>query len=424
MVLNPGWISHGIYRLINWGMNNKKHILSKSDFINAFAGEDASRYPKEKAEFLFKLMKTYQLAFFKNTEKIFVPLLLPADRTASAQLPAFPFGERLRMEYRANQALPPYTVARLAVLHSTELDEKKSWRFGALLKWEDTDALVEESERARSVTVHVTGQKQTQYISRLRDTLNSIFDDYKSRRPELKYEVLHPDVWEDGKMRPLYTAADLSSFMQPEEQIIGNSNAGQKLVLGNTRLPLVDPAPTILAYSIYNDSRTINVFNMKDQQGNLVVGGNSAHIDQSRTINVEFHNCSNIFQGDLNAFSRSLRKMDNSEGVELAEELEDTASDLDEALNMIPANAAPGTEAMEDVKVSLRKKGLLNRLENLYDELCNEDSEMHKKAAKIRKGVETVQKLGARYNDVVQWFGLPQIPAPLLGKFGKKSSDQ
>ena len=28
MVLNPGWISHGIYRLINCGMNNKKHILS------------------------------------------------------------------------------------------------------------------------------------------------------------------------------------------------------------------------------------------------------------------------------------------------------------------------------------------------------------------------------------------------------------
>jgi len=40
--------------------------------------------------------------------------------------------------------------------------------------------------------------------------------------------------------------------------------------------------------------------------------------------------------------------------------------------------------------------------------------------AKIRNGFETVQKLGARYNDIAQWFGVPQIPTPLLGKYGKK----
>jgi len=424
MVLNPGWISYGIYRLINWGLKNNKHILSGSDFKCTFTDEDASRYPREKADFLFRLMKTYQLAFFINTEKIFVPLLLPADRTVSEELPDFPFGGRLRMEYRTNQALPPYTVARLAVLHSTELDEDKSWRFGALLQWEDTTALVEESERARSVTVHMKGPNQTEYISKLRDTLNIIFDDYKSHRPELKYEVLLPDDLEDNIARLSYTSDDIIKLMQPEEQIIGNSIAGQKLVIGSPRLPLIDPAETMLAYNMYYDNRTINILNTKNIHGDFVQGNKtddqSTHITQYQTINVQFQNCSINFQEGLNFLARSFRKLGTSEDIELAEELEETASDLEEALGMIPAGTTPDSEEMEKVKVSLRKKGLLYRLESLNDELCDENSELHKKAVKIRKGVETLQKLGARYNDVVQWFGIPQIPTSLLGNFGKK----
>jgi len=419
IVLNPSWISHGIYRLINWGLKNEKYILAGSDFKHTFTGEDALRYPKERAAFLFRLMKTYQLAFFKKAEMIFVPLLLPADRTASAQLPEFPFGERLRMEYRTDQALPPYTVARLAVLHSAELDQKKSWRFGALLQWEETTALVEESERARSVTVHVKGPKQTQYISRLRDTLDGIFNDYKDRRPELRYEVLLPDEWENGIARRFHTSSDITGLMQPEGQIIGNYNAGQKLVIDVSRLPLVDPKPTISGYSIHIGSLTIYNLSMKDQLGNLVVGDSPTNIDQSQTIKVEFHDCSNNFQGELNALGRSLRKLPNSEGDDLAEELEETASDLDEAVKMIPAGITPGSEAMKEISASLQKKGFLKPLENLFEKLCDKDSQLHKKAEKLRNGVEAVQKLGACYNDFAQWFGIPQVPTPLLGKHGK-----
>ncbi|MCL2642123.1 MAG: ADP-ribosylation factor-like protein [Candidatus Bathyarchaeota archaeon] len=192
LMLNPVWISRGIYRLINWGSNAKKCTLSILDFREVFKGEDACIYTVEKAGFLFDLMEVYQLAFFKNPLEIFVPLLLPANRPESG-VPEFVFGERLRMEYYASQALPPYTVARLAVRHSKELNEAGSWKFGAVLNWEGTDALVEESERTRSVTVTVKGQKRREYIAILRDTLNDIFGDYRSSFPELKYEVLVHD---------------------------------------------------------------------------------------------------------------------------------------------------------------------------------------------------------------------------------------
>ena len=222
MVLNPGWISHGIYRLINWGAKQEKFILSISDFREAFK-DAATRYPEEKAGFLFKLMATYQLAFFKNKDatEIFVPLLRPIDRPKKCLpdsvdrpkkcLPVFEFGERLRMVYCASQALPPYTVARLAVQHSEEWDIELSWRFGAVLRWNDTVALVEENERARSVTVSVRGPKQTEYISKLRDTLNNIFADYKTSYPKLKCEVLLTSAEVDRADNRLFD--DLNIFM-------------------------------------------------------------------------------------------------------------------------------------------------------------------------------------------------------------------
>jgi len=254
MVLNPSWISHGIYRLINWGLINKKRELSISDFCVVFTKNDKSKYPAEKAPFLFKLMKIYQLAFSKSSTDdnvVFVPLLLPADRPKETDLPVFKFGERLRMEYCANQALPPYTVARLAVLHSEELIKERSWRFGAVLCWGDTEALVEEKERARSVTVYVKGPKRTEYISKLRTTLERIFDDYKnSLQSELKYEVLIPKDLQSQ----VDILSDYDKLLQPVDQIIGNATAKQKLFI--PRLPLIDPNPTVYAYYDY---RTINV---------------------------------------------------------------------------------------------------------------------------------------------------------------------
>lgn len=220
LMLNPNWISHGIYRLITWGIENRKSALSVSDFREVFKGIDALTYPEEKVGFLFSLMKTYQLAFFKSTTEIFVPLLLPVDRPKAEYLPEFVFGDRLCMEYCASQALPPYTVARLAAVRSKDLDRTRSWRFGAVLIWKpDTtdkhqtgeeifaEALVEENERARSVIVYVKGSKKTEYISQLRSTLNSIFDSYKSSFPQLTYEVFVP-ASVTHKLQPLFLSEE------------------------------------------------------------------------------------------------------------------------------------------------------------------------------------------------------------------------
>jgi len=110
--------------------------------------------------------------------------------------------------------------------------------------------LVEEDERKCTVTVFVVGDRKTEYISLLRDTMNSIFDDYKTSRPELKYEVLVPAEMEYSLGRSV-NLTEVNKLLHTEENIAGNASAGQKLVIGNS---LVDPEPTIKQYNI-----TVNI---------------------------------------------------------------------------------------------------------------------------------------------------------------------
>lgn len=253
ILLDPKWISYGIYRLINYGLNQQRHILSCDIFSDVFAENDYNQYPQSRAKFLFALMAEYQLAFFLNGDSsIFVPLLLPIDRPDSTKLPQFPFGERLRMVYEANIALPPFSVARLAVLLANRLDVNASWRYGATFRMADTIAIVEENERMRTVTVTVKGEERTKLLSLLRDSLNSIFDEYKDNRPELKYEILLPIEWSQQEDRPHFPQEELKRFIQPEGLIIGNVDAGQKIVTGNSAIPLVDPSLTVEEYDIFS----------------------------------------------------------------------------------------------------------------------------------------------------------------------------
>jgi GTPase SAR1 family protein len=404
MVLNPSWITHGIYRLINWGLSNKKHILSISDFHKVFTGVDVERYPVEKAEFLFRLMKTYQLAFFKvkDAKKIFVPLLLPADRTDSVLLPEYPFGNRLRMEYRANQSLPPYTVARLAVLHSDELDEKNSWRFGAVLQWGKSTALVEEDERTRSVTVCVRGAKQTDYISRLRYTLDSIFDDYKSSRPELKYEVLLPDEQVSNISHQLLTPNDYNRFMQPEEQIAGNANVGQMLFVGGPNASLVDPMPTMNAYKIEFCIKSNALF------GNNTDDTNGSHLNPI-CEKIEFKDSFVGLQGVVCLLSQCFRAIDNPKASKLVVLFESVTMELNNAETELLADNIQEPSKMRVIGNALRKRGRLFWLERLRNRFCDEKSDLQKLAIEIGDESEMLHGLVTYYNEVAQRLTLPLI---------------
>jgi hypothetical protein len=211
LVLNPDWITHGIYKIINQSFKGGEHKLTTSKGIEILKDDTRYKYSREKVVYLFKLMRLYELAFFEHTDNIFIPGILPIDRPDG--LPAFDDAkDRLTMSFVVEKALPPNLTARIIVQRSEEiLDEKLLWRKGAVLKYKGSDTIARIIEDSRSITVSVKGTEKTAYIASLRETIKAIFDDYKVIKPDLEYEVLIPE--ESAK-------SELPSLLEKEKPLI------------------------------------------------------------------------------------------------------------------------------------------------------------------------------------------------------------
>jgi hypothetical protein len=316
------------------------------------------------------------------------------------------------MEYRTDSALPPYAVSRLAVKRSDELDEKKSWRHGALLRRDDICVLAVEDERTRSVTVSLKGAEHTAYTAEhtaylleIRKTLDSIFDDYKSSSPELNVEMLLTES--------AYSAfAQKPKLMVSERIIIIDRHHDRETAVADM---LVDNIATYVRYGM-NEIHHHYGPNYYGSIGKIY--NNSYDYSKTANISIQFQNCAVDLQECLNFMARDFRKTGDPEGVELAGELEETAFDLGEAKKVVEDEARMGSLKKGDVANSLQGKGLLVRLKNLHAELINENSELWKKAGRLKKGLETVRKLCSYYDAVAKLlpFVLPQIPEFLLEK--------
>ena len=376
LVLNPEWISHGVYKIINWVNEGKKHSLTLNDFATVFK-KNISRYPEKQRKFLFELMKHYELAYETKGEKdLIIPHLLKEDRPE--ELPDFPVGESLMLRYKAEQPLPPNTISRFIVRHNQEIKKEKQeylvWRYGVVLK-DSNGSLALVREQDRTISVAVKGKDKTNYISVLRATLNDIFDSYKSEKPELQYRIERfgqiPDQVEEKN--PLWL---------PDRKIINH--------LLRER-PYYDDA-TDQEISM---ARVVNLYKIEAE--NVIFGGKGHRITKT-TFN--FRDCNIGLQGNLNDLAQLLTEGGNKQE---AKELACAAKALEQVEN---------SKSKEEVK----KKGIANRLRRLLDDLDDKNSRLHKTVKGIKNGVSIAQDIGKGYNDLAQWAGLPQVPKPFLKK--------
>ncbi len=255
------------------------------------------------------------------------------------------------------------------------------WRKGVILEDdEDTIALVREEDRV--ISVSVTGKNKTNFISRLRETLNNIFNSYQSDKPELQYRVerFGKIPLEVEEKKPLWLP-DNMIFNQSKDQI---------------------PFYEHLTKQMIDLNRTLQIFNISSE--NLMIGGqdNQILIDNSTSFN--FHQCNIGLQGSLNDLSGLLSENGNQSE---AKELKNVANILKEAKQL-------------ENKEEIQESGVANRLKRFVDDLGDEKSKLHKTIKGIKHGVSIAQDIAKGYNNIAQWVGLPQVPKPFLKK--EKSS--
>ena len=298
VIINPNWISYGIYKIINWLNKKEEHKLLLKNFPEIFSNEkDVSRYPKEKHDYLFNIMQTYELAYpIKNSEKesLIIPYLLPMDQPEQGIDKDFRVSDSLLMCCTSKTVLPIDTIARFIVRHHQDIQTNNNrqpivWRDGVKLDSNGSQALVMEVDN--EIRLYTKGTRAKEYFNELRSTLIHIFNSYKNSNPKFEYKITEtaehvPVFADDGTISAFYI---------------------------NGRL-----------YIDAVTGREINMVQIKEKYGDtIIVKGNSnivvdkSHVDAPISINPPPELTSEIFScllDQLSAFLQSEKAKDELRG--------------------------------------------------------------------------------------------------------------
>ena len=153
-VLNPDWVTNGIYPLINAHELAETNGELKTDWLDRLLNVDD--YPVERHDFLLGLMRKFELCFpFQDDEKRYlIPDLLDKQQPAAAS--EFDLAECLNFRYEY-PILPEGLLPRFIVRTHVLSDHQLRWRTGVILNFEGNQALVKADPQDRCVTVSVKG---------------------------------------------------------------------------------------------------------------------------------------------------------------------------------------------------------------------------------------------------------------------------
>jgi len=197
-VLNPHWVTNGIYKLLNahdlattegeFDIAHLCHLLNPTD------------YPTERHGFLMELMRKFELCFpFHDEEgRYLIPDLLDKQQPPDAE--TFDLAQCLNFRYEY-PILPEGILPRFIVRTHVLSREACRWRTGVILHFEGNRALVKADRTDRAVTISVDGPlaSRRRLLAIIRYDFDRIHSSFKFKPLEKVPVPQHPTVTVDYK---------------------------------------------------------------------------------------------------------------------------------------------------------------------------------------------------------------------------------
>lgn len=171
--LNHEWITKGVYKILDdKEVINKKGRFSISDLRRIWSTDDHKNRIRE----LLSLMKNrkFDLCFELSEGEYLVPRLLPVDEIDHSWISS---NENSKFELRY-KFMPKGILARLIVKLSNDIFEGRYWRYGVILKYENTKAIIKEKFFENKITIELSGDSKREYLFIIRKTINEIHKDF------------------------------------------------------------------------------------------------------------------------------------------------------------------------------------------------------------------------------------------------------
>jgi internalin A len=170
-VLNPEWVTSGVYDILN---NNevfkKKGLLELTDLNRVLKQPD--RYPDNKRPFLMGLMEKFELCFpldNTNINSYLITDLLPIDEPDVDAYENAP----LHFQYRYD-ILPSSIISRFIVRNHEMIYKTMRWRSGVVLAEGSSKALVRSDEEDNFISIKVQGSRASNLLAIIRSDFTKI----------------------------------------------------------------------------------------------------------------------------------------------------------------------------------------------------------------------------------------------------------
>lgn len=197
-VLDPYWVTSGVYKIITSGLAAKQKGKIRLDQLGFIVNEEARKegeyrpsmqkpyeYSPNELRYLADIMAQFKLSFYTdNREAILIPDLLDRQTPAAQSDSFLNASEKLRLVYKYDY-LPSLVLPRLMVELQKDIDI--AWRTGVILQGRSSTpgrAMITVSEN--NVDIIVTGEhkQKREYLSVIRFFLDEINDDI-NLKPEI-----------------------------------------------------------------------------------------------------------------------------------------------------------------------------------------------------------------------------------------------
>ena len=182
-VLNPHWVTNGIYKILNSDKLEKQKGEIRLHELSEIL--DSNEYPVEMRRFIFDLMKKFDLCFsFPDDDKHYlIPELL--DKQEPAEAAKFKPEECLNFQYHY-PVLTEGLLPRFIVRTHTLSEGLSRWRTGVILKFEDNRALVKADVQDKRVFINVSGPVpgRRRLLALIRTDFERIHYDIRNLQPQ------------------------------------------------------------------------------------------------------------------------------------------------------------------------------------------------------------------------------------------------
>jgi len=164
-VLNPRWITDGVYKIIN-SKAILDGVLTREILEQIFTNED--KYPKDKLNFIIEMMRKFELLFDFNGNYLIPELLAKSEPELS-----FDFEKNLCFIYEYDY-LPTSVISRFITRSHRAILNSFFWKNGVVLEHKKIKALILADEFDKTISIFIDSKEKQEFLTMIRHQLNDI----------------------------------------------------------------------------------------------------------------------------------------------------------------------------------------------------------------------------------------------------------